>query len=388
MAIHKNIKLLAWLNFFTDFKLYSAVLAIYFAKATGSYALGMSIFSIAMLSSAILEVPTGIFSDRIGRRKTIIFGSASSILYAIFYAIGGAYWVFVVGAIFEGLSRALYSGNNSALLYDTLAETKQEKEYHEFLGKTSSMFQVALAISAVLGGIIAHWSFALVMWISVIPQILGFLISFQFIEPSIHVGISGNVFIHTKKALMHFFKNKKLRLLTLASVIGHSLAESAFQFRSVFINTLWPLWAVGIAQMLSNVGATISFYFSGKLIKRFGELKLLVIGNIYSRIVNIVALIFPTPISPAMMSSTSLFFGSTSVAKNTLAQKEFAKGQRATMGSLTSLLKSIVFATTAFLVGLFADKIGPAKALLIMQIALFSVIWLYWKLFKKEKDNL
>jgi hypothetical protein len=59
MKLHKNIKLLAWFNFFTDFKLYPPVAIIYFARVSGSYALGMSIFAITQLASAIFEVPTG-----------------------------------------------------------------------------------------------------------------------------------------------------------------------------------------------------------------------------------------------------------------------------------------------------------------------------------------
>lgn len=160
---HKNIKVLTWFNFFTDFKLYTPVAIIYFAKVTGSYALGMSVFSIAMISSAIFEIPPGIFSDKIGRKKTVILGAVSAVLYSIFYAVGISFWFLVIGAIFEGLSRSFYSGNNNALLYDTLAESKNENNYDEFLGKTSAMFQLALSLPAILGGFIASWSFNLIM---------------------------------------------------------------------------------------------------------------------------------------------------------------------------------------------------------------------------------
>ena len=97
--VHKNIKLLSWFNFFTDFKLYAPVAIIYFAKVSGSYTLGMSVFSITMLAAAFFEVPTGIFSDLIGRRKTVVFGALSSVLCVIFYAIGGTYLFLVIGAI-------------------------------------------------------------------------------------------------------------------------------------------------------------------------------------------------------------------------------------------------------------------------------------------------
>jgi len=384
---HKNIKLLSWFNFFTDFKLYSPVAIIYFAKVSGSYALGMSVFSMIMLSAALFEMPTGVFSDLIGRKKTIVFGALSSALAVIFYAIGGVYLFLVIGAILEGLSRSFYSGNNSALLYDTLAETQEEAEYHTFLGKTSSMFQIALAISAIAGSVIAHWSFAWVMWISVIPQTLCLLISLKMVEPANLLSEGGNVFAHAKEALKHFVKNKKLRFLSLASILNYSLGESAHQFSSAFVSLLWPLWAVGIARALSHTGAALSYYFSGPLIKRFKEFKILIVGNIYSRVVGIIALVFPTVLSPALMSSGSLFFGVKSTAEESLFQKEFTSAQRATMGSLNSLLGSITFAFVSFALGLFADKLGPIKALLIIKICMVATIGIYWKLFKGEAMN-
>src|SRR6478609_6408506 len=105
MGLQKNIKLLTWFNFFTDFKLYSAVIIIYFAHVTHSYALGASIFSITFILTALFDIPTSIFADRMGRKRTVILGAITGVLYAIFYAIGQNYWFLVVGAVFEGLSR-------------------------------------------------------------------------------------------------------------------------------------------------------------------------------------------------------------------------------------------------------------------------------------------
>ncbi len=79
MNISKNVKLLKWFNFFSDFSLFSPIAILYFTQITGSFALGMSIFSVGMISAALFEVPTGIFSDKIGRKKTITLGAISTI---------------------------------------------------------------------------------------------------------------------------------------------------------------------------------------------------------------------------------------------------------------------------------------------------------------------
>jgi MFS family permease len=346
----------------------------------------MSIFSVAMVSSAIFEVPTGIFSDLIGRKKTVVLGAIAAATSIVFYALGFSYWWLFVAAILEGISRAFYSGNNDALLYDTLRESNSEKEYHDFLGKTSSTFQMGLAISAGIGSIIAQFSFPAAIWLTFIPKIICVFIAMLLIEPKIFRKSESNIFFHLKESLKHFKNNKKLRLLSVAKIYSWSLSESGFQFRSAFVNTLWPVWAIGISSMLSYVGATISLYFSGKVINKYGELKTIITGFVYGKIISLIALVYPTVASPAIMTINSVFYGTDSVSKESLLQKEFTHEQRATMSSLNSFASSIAFGVVSVLLGFVADKIGPAKALLLTTIAGIPTIFIYLKLFKDSKS--
>lgn len=383
--VHQNIRVLHWFNFFTDFKLYAPVAIIYFAKVSDSFTLGMSIFAIAMISSALFEIPTGVFSDKIGRRKTVMIGALCAVLYSIFYAVGQSYWYLVVGALFEGLSRSFYSGNNNALLHDTLTQMGNEHDYGEFLGRVSAMFQAALAASALLGGFMATWSFVLVMWFSVVPQVLCFLLSFRLIEPKVHTSDSGNIYQHLRSAMHHFMHNRKLRLLSSVSILSYGIGEAMYQFQSAFFGMLLPLWGIGLVKTFSSVGATLSFRYSGKILRRFGTMRFLVASNFYNRIINIVASAFPTVLSPFLMSSTSMLYGATSVAKSALMQKEFRSELRATMGSLDSFAGSLVFGLMALLLGFIGDKVSPAHAILVSQLLVFPTFWFYWKLIKEEK---
>lgn len=381
--IKRNVRLLAWFNFFTDFKLYGPLAIIYFSQVTGSYALGTSIFSAVMISAALFEVPTGVFSDLIGRKKTLALGAFSMAIAIIFYALGFSYLMLVLGAVMEGISRSFYSGNNEALLHDTLKEAGSEKNYHHFLGKLTSFLHVALAISALLGGIIAQFNFALVFWISLMPQIICFVLSLQIIEPKIHAkNESGNIYKHLRESIILFFKNPRLRLLSLSSIFGYGFGEASYQFRGAFFVSIWPLWAIGIAGMLSQLGATVGFYFSGKIIDKFGAFKSLLWGSVYNRLADFVSLIFVSPLSPVVMSTTSLHYGVSNVARSSLMQKEFTDHQRATMGSLNSFAGSIFFAITAFSLGLMADRLNPSQALILLEIFMLVNVYVYWKLFK------
>lgn len=386
MSVSRNIRLLAFFNFFNDFKFYSPIAIIFFSAVTQSFAKGMSIFATVQIASALAEVPTGIFSDLIGRRKTVIAGALCGVLFTILYAGGSTYQALLLGAVVEGISRSFFSGNNEGLLYDTLLITGKKEEYQEFLGRTKAPFQLALAVSALIGGLLAVVSYRLVFWLSLLPQLAALFVSFRLVEPPRQLShIPTNVYLHLKEAFLLFVTNPKLRLLSLAGMIRNGAIESSYQFQSAFFLTLWPLWTLGALKMFGNLAAMVSFFYSGKLIKRFGELFIIIVSSVYSRIAFIVSLLFPGFLSPIVMTSTSLLFGVTMVSQGTLLQREFSQKQRATMASLDSLFGSISTAVMALGLGLVADRLGPAKSLLLIQLVLFIPIILNMVLFRRER---
>lgn len=384
MRVHRNVRLLGWFYFFAEFRLYGAVAIIYYTQVSGSFALGMSVFAIATLASSLFEVPTGIFSDKVGRKVTLLLGAIASTLSIVFYALGSQYIWLVVGAALEGLARAFASGNNDALLYDTLAESGQQESYNEHLGKAMSMMQVGLAIAVVSGSFIAAVSFSLMMWLSVIPQIISIGVGLGMREPQTHTQQSTNVYAHLRTAFLNIVQNLRLRNLSLASILGFAFGESAFQFRSAFIGMLWPVWALGLTGLIADALAAVGFYFAGRTIKRFGELRLLISGNAIGNLSNLVAIFFPGVLSPILMSAPSAFYGINTVALSGLMQQEFTAEQRATMGSLNSFAGSLAFAVFSFLLGAVADRIGAQGALaLATALALIPIIF-YWKAFHHQ----
>jgi MFS family permease len=380
----RNIKLLALFNFFTDFKFYSAVLILYFAKVTGSFALGMSIFSVIFISSAVFEIPTSIFSDKISRKQTIILGATSATLALVFYAIGISYWFLFMGAIFEGLSRAFYSGNNDAFLHDCLNESGRKDKYSHYLGRISAMFQAALTVGVVIGSIIAFWSFSLIMWLSVIPQVICIILAISLSETKTKTKGEVNIFHHLSKSFRAILNSPKLKLLSLNQILGFGIGESTFEFNSAFIATLWPTWAIGISKMISYFGGGVSFWYSGWMIKKFGGIKLMLFDSIYNRFANIIAVIFPSLGSPVLMSSTSFLYGVTEVASSDLMQKEFTDNERATISSISSFGGSVFFGIFSIILGIVADLFSPGMAILFAQFCSIPRIYIMWQLHQKE----
>jgi MFS family permease len=377
MNISRNIQLLSWFNFFSAFKLYSAIAVIYFAQITHSYALGISVFSIVQVSTALFEIPTGVLSDRVGRKYTVLCGALVRGVSLLCYATGQSYAVFVIGAVFEGVALAFFSGNNDALLYDTLTETGKKDTYHEYLGKTKSMLYPSLMIASLLGGLIASVSFPLVFWLSLVPQFICVVLALQMVEPKKHFTEVESIATQLKGAFKLLYTNIQLRRLSVAEILKTSIEDILFNFQILFYNTLWPLWAVGLTRSIMAITKFVSFRYSGKVITRLTASRALILNDVVTRVIHILAILFPSILSPVVMCSTGLLWGVSNVAKNKLLQEQFTNKQRATMSSVISFFGNLLAGVVAVGIGAFSDKLGLINTLLVMQLFFIPIIFLY-----------
>ncbi len=337
-----------------------------------------------MVAAAFFELPTGIISDLAGRKKTIIMGNVANVLSLLLYVIADSVWVLLAGAIIQGMSHAFFSGNNDAMLHDSLKEEGKEDEYANILGRTKSMFQLALCLSALVGAVIAPWSFRWAIWIAIVAQCLTLIISFFFVEPHVHSRESTNVLAHTKEAFRLFFKNAKLRMHSIGSVIWNGFGETTFYFEPAFISTLWPVWGIGIARTLDHALGWASYWYAGPAIRKSGAVMALIISLIATNVLSFLAFGLQSSLSPILLSLTAIPYGIIVVAQNSLMQKEFSDKQRATMGSLNALFGSILFGICSVLMGWIADVWNPVTAMIVVQIVITSLIPLYWLMYRKQ----
>ena len=75
MEIRRNILLFKLYYLFASMWPLSVLAIVLFQKITGSYAFALGVFAISTVAQSIAEVPTGIISDKLGRRKTMIMSA-------------------------------------------------------------------------------------------------------------------------------------------------------------------------------------------------------------------------------------------------------------------------------------------------------------------------
>ena len=364
---NKNLNLISLIIFCNSINLYNVVAILYYKSITNSFVLGMSIFSIVTISSAIFELPTGILSDIVGRKRTIVYGSVCSLLSAFILFIANNYFLLIIYAIISGIEIAFFSGNNDAYVYENLKMINKEKDYIKFIGKVKSMKYLAGALSGFLGAILLYFfSYKFIIGISIIPKAIQIILS-------LFLGVVNIIKLNNKKKtemitkpIKEVLRNKILLKKVLYDGIMESTSESCYQFRSAFYETVWPIWAIGIPGILSNIGAFVSNWFSEKIIKITSRKKYWIFSHFYSIISNITAVIIKNTISPIILVSNSLFHND--FINSEIEQKLYKDEYRASMGSIKNFTQSILFSVFSVVLGLIADCFNIITSFTIFQL--------------------
>lgn len=382
--MQKKYKLIYWFNFFSEFKLYGVIAILFYNQISNSMMLGMSIFSISTLVSCIAEIPTGIISDKVGRKKTIILGSIFSTLSLFFMAIAKNYIVLIVSAFFNGIEISFYSGNNEAYIYEMLREDLKENEYNNYAGKINSMKYLSGAVSAAIGCVIAYFtSYRIIILFSFIPKIFLLLISFKLKEIN-NIKINDNIKKQIKESIKLVISNNILKKQIIADGIEEGISEACFQFRSSFYELVWAKWSLGIPGILSNLGATFANWNNSKVIKKIGRKKAYCFISIYSVLTNIIGVLIKSFISPLIMISNSLF--TIEIIKMEVEQKLYDDKYRASMGSVKSFFKNVIFALISLLIGFVADRFGIIASFVIFQMLRIISLYLYSNILRNMEN--
>ncbi len=389
MKIRKNILLFKLYYLFSAVWPLAALAIVFFQKITGSYAFALGVFSIVNIAQSVAEVPTGVISDKIGRRKTMILSSALTALAYIIFALAGTFaykYLLILGAVIWAVADAFASGTDDALMYETMEELNKADEYDIVYARSKTFDQIGMGMGALIAAVVTYfYSLATLAWVSVAFSVVPIVVCLHFVEPKIHNGEDCTSMKHFIIAIKAFLQNKKLRMLSTIQMLSRGISFAGHRFEGAYFNMLIPTWAVNIARIIKQTCGAISFYIA-PYFRKFGFYRILVASTIGMTIIKTTAVVLNNFATPFIQSCVNIFWGTTSTAESALLQKELSPKQRATMGSIVSLLGGILSAVIYVLVGVVADTTSVWFAVVALIASnLFISAGYYWML-KKYKQ--
>ena len=178
----RNVALYPWFKLFQSLVFWQAIWFLYFQNEL-SAAEAILLYAIYDVGTTVLEVPSGYMSDKLGRRITLIASAIAGFAGAALLGLGNSFEVFALAQILLGAAAAFASGTDSALLYESLVATGRQMEIERQELRAWRFAFGALAISAVLGGMMAAQMDTLPFLAGAAAFIGVLLVAFNFKEP-------------------------------------------------------------------------------------------------------------------------------------------------------------------------------------------------------------
>jgi len=371
-------------KFLDAFKLIGAIFVLLFQQN------GLNPFQISLLigiwsaTQLLLEVPTGVVADRYPRRNVLIVAMLVIALGYTFWLKGG-FIFYGLGMVMWGVKNALTSGTFESFVYDGLKSEGRQENYGKVNGQSEGAFQVGLMFSAVIGGILAQYSFNLVLIFSIISSILAALILFTIksVRPILSTGET-KYFSILKNAVKEIKSSPLILSIILFISLIFGISGSADEF--------WPLIFGNLGANTAFIGTLIAIEFamfalSGYSFQYWNKLKfkhwkyILVVAS------GLLFIIFG--LGKSLLLLPLVFIASyllklALVKFDTDLQHAVSSDQRATVLSLKALIFEIVYLITLLMFGFISTRLGILSILYI-----WGAVIIFWTLvFSLRKNKL
>jgi len=172
------------------------------------------------LTQAVLQVPFGVLSDRIGRKKTLLIGLLIFAAGSAVAAMADNIWVLLAGRFLQG------AGAIGSVVTAMIADQVREDERAHamaVMGMTIAMsFAAAMIIGPIVGGL---WSVSALFWLTAILAIMALAILFTAVpEPPKIV----HSYTEEEAKIKHVFKDKDLVRMYVTFLFHSSTMAIAF----------------------------------------------------------------------------------------------------------------------------------------------------------------
>jgi len=255
----RNIRLYPWFKFFQNLTFWQAIWFLFF-QGRLSAAEAVIFYAIYDIATTLLEVPSGYFSDRFGRRVTLILSGGFMVLAGVLLTLGDGFLAFAMAQGALGAGMAFASGTDTALLYESLTDTGRSDEVEAQEVRAWRFSFAALALSALSGGLASLIWERLPFLLSALAYGAMLLVILRLSEPSHRDGSAvpqGDEALRLgslKRALLH----PVLIWLFLLGVLMYGFSHLPFIFGQPFI--LQALETRGLEAAAPLVSAAIHIW--------------------------------------------------------------------------------------------------------------------------------
>jgi len=212
---------LMWARFFLP------VLALFYIASQVSIEQFTIIMGAFALANFILEIPTGVIADLIGKKKTLLIGRSMYVIEILIIAFMNGFWPFLIAKVISGIAVSFVSGANEAMLYDTLKKQGRVHEHKKVTGIMFTLTNISMAFVFIIGAYLFSINNKLPAFVSLPFIVVGVILTCFLQEPykSKKKVTFTNAWLHFKEGLACVRHNPVLKYLIAFSMVIVALID-------------------------------------------------------------------------------------------------------------------------------------------------------------------
>jgi MFS family permease len=229
-----------------------------------------AVYSIAIVA---LEIPSGYLADVIGRKKTLIIGALFGVFGFATYSLSFGFVGFLVAEVILGIGQSCISGADSAMLYDSLLDRGEEKNYTRFEGRITALGNIAEALAGIVGGLLIGISIRTPYFVQIFVAFMALPAAITLVEPTRRIPlVKARMMDIVHIARFALFTDRPLRRNILFSAItGCATLTMAWFAQPFFAYTAIDIAWFGVLWTTLNLTVAITAYAAHLIEKRVGQ---------------------------------------------------------------------------------------------------------------------
>ncbi len=282
--LERNLRLYPWYQACAGFMPWLPIFFLYFFQIV-SLASALQLSAVYYFSVFLLEVPSGYFSDRFGRRLILMLSASFALLAYLIFILSDSFIGLAIGQFVLAAKFSLKSGSDNSLLFDTLQALNKTSEYAEREANANRYSMLAFAVAALLGGLTGTVNLTIPYYLSALGAFATLIICFKFSEPAANE--SAQPFLRQLVTCINRLKQPQLLWLFAFFVFAYSLMHVPAEFNQPYIKLLQVNFLTskdssalisGVMVAISMLGGALGASASMAFQKRIGVRNLLLIG--------------------------------------------------------------------------------------------------------------
>lgn len=251
----------------------------FYAKNLGANALTVGLLFTSFSLMQFLFAPLwGRLSDRIGRRPIILLGLLGSSISYLIFGMANSLWLLLASRLFAGIC-----GANISTAHAYIADSTGPENRAKGMGIIGAAYGLGFIFGPAIGGILSQWGYRVPAFFASGLALANFLAALFFVPESLKPGVASS---RTERGLNWSrlrlaLAQPKLRIylvLYFLSTFAFANLEGTFALMTA---RKYQLDARHNGYLFAYIGILITIMqggLIGRLVKRFGELRLVSAG--------------------------------------------------------------------------------------------------------------